>query len=87
MDYKEIYAILRRKYGSIQFIADTVGVCRNTVTNVLLEKTKNGADADEIKKIAEERAVLLLIEERERIQKILDERQKLNEAAAILATN
>jgi DNA-binding LacI/PurR family transcriptional regulator len=85
MDYKQIYQILRSEYGSIIKVAELAGVSRNSVTNVLTEKTANSEEAQKVRDAALDYVENFLSEKRKRIQSLIQEHQRLNEAAALLA--
>lgn len=85
IDYTAIYDLLKSRYGTLQKIADAIGVHRNSITNVLLERTKNGPNAPLIRETAAKYAAEILSEEKKRIEEIVKERDVINEAAALLA--
>jgi hypothetical protein len=85
-DYKEIYEILKAKYGSVQWVAEAAGVTRNSVRNVLLGITKQGPKAEAVRKYSEQYVMDVLAEKKKKIEAMVNDNKILNEAEALLAS-
>lgn len=87
MDYTQIYQMLNSQYGSIKYITQKAGVSRNTVRNILLGITKRGPKAQLVKQYAEEYITEITRQEKERLTKVIQDRNRVQAAAALLETN